>query len=67
MRFCSMVLTILLATLTSLTGQTKGPSVSFENTDRDVGKIPQGETIKQVFTFTNNGPGTLEILNVGHS
>ncbi len=27
-------------------------------------KVTQGETAKQVFTFTNKGSGTLEIMSV---
>ena len=47
--------------------QAKSPSLEINSTDIDVGKVTQGETIKHVFSFTNRGPGTLEILNVGHS
>jgi len=68
MRFHSAVLVWVLAVLACGTGQqAKSPSLEINSTDIDVGKVTQGETIKHVFSFTNRGPGTLEILNVGHS
>jgi hypothetical protein len=67
MRFYFAVLALILAVSTDVIGQTKRPSLFIENTSRDVGTVTQGETIKQVFQFTNKGDATLEILDVQHS
>jgi hypothetical protein len=48
-------------------GQAKGPLLQIEDISRDVGTVTQGETIKQIFAFSNKGSGALEILNVEHS
>ena len=68
MRFYTAVFVWMLAALACGTGrQSKAPLLEIEDTTRDVGKVTQGETILQVFSFTNKGPGTLEILHVMHS
>jgi hypothetical protein len=50
-----------------MAGETKGPSIQIENPTRNLGTFIQGEPIRQVFVITNEGSGTLEILNVAHS
>ena len=67
MRLCTVTLILMLAAFNDVPGQTKGPAIYFEKTSIDVGTIAQGETIKQVFTFTNKGSGTLQILDVAPS
>ncbi len=47
--------------MTAAVGQANKPSISFDAVSRDAGKVTQGETIRQVFTFTNKGNGTLVI------
>jgi hypothetical protein len=64
MRFCSAIFFCFLAGLSSVTGQSKTASIDFESQNRDSGKIMEGETIKQVFQFTNKGAGVLEIRSV---
>jgi hypothetical protein len=51
----------------ALWGQDKAPSMVFDNLVKDFGKVMQGETIKHVFSFSNKGSSTLEILSVGPS
>ena len=48
----------------SLSGQDKAPSMVFDNPIKDFGKVMQGEMIKHVFSFSNKGSSTLEILSV---
>jgi len=71
MRKCLTLLVLALATAAPAIGQSNiqsgSPAIHFENTNRDVGTVTQGETITQVFKFANKGPGTLQILNVAHS
>ena len=67
MRLFVSVLVLTFASLTNVVGQEKGPSIYMENSSRDLGKVTQGEVIKQVFTFSNKGSKTLEILDVAHS
>jgi hypothetical protein len=67
MRLLVSVLVWTVASLTNVIGQGKGPSISIENSSRDLGKVTQGEVIRQVFAFSNKGSGTLEILGVAHS
>jgi hypothetical protein len=52
---------------TSGLDQAKGPELQIDTINRDVGRVSQGEIIKQIFAFTNKGAGVLEILNVEHS
>ena len=66
-RLLASVLVWTVASLTNGVGQKKGPSISIENSSRDLGKVAQGEVIRQVFALSNKGSGTLEILGVAHS
>ena len=61
MRVNSAVFMWLLAGLAAALGQAKVPSINFDSTGMDAGKVTQGETIKQRFAFTNKGGATLEI------
>jgi hypothetical protein len=54
----------LIVGLTALSGQDKAPSIVFEDSVKDFGKVLQGETLKHVFSFSNKGSTTLEILSV---
>ncbi len=47
-----------------LAARQEGPSISFDNVAADFKKVTDGETIVQVFKFTNKGDATLEILGV---
>jgi len=67
MRICFAVLLFMPAAWTNAVGQAKSPSIYFESVNRDVGTIPQGEIIKQVFAFTNKGSAALEIKDVAYS
>lgn len=48
----------------ALSGQDKTPSMVFDNPVKDFGKVMQGETIKHVFSFSNKGSSTLQLLSV---
>jgi hypothetical protein len=54
----------VIAGLMALYGQGKAPSIIFDNPAKDFGKVMQGEMLKHVFSFTNKGTTTLEILGV---
>jgi hypothetical protein len=58
------VLAWILAIVAHVFGQTREPFIYFEQTSADFGAVRQGDTLKQVFRFTNRGSGTLEILRV---
>ncbi len=45
-------------------GQAKMPAISFDSVSRDVGRVTQGEVVRQVFSFINKGTGILEIKGV---
>jgi hypothetical protein len=64
MRLRSAILVCLLAGLATGVGQATMPSIDFDAISKDVGKITQGETVRQIFAFTNQGTGTLKILGV---
>jgi hypothetical protein len=64
MRKCLTVFVWMVAGLCVVAGQTGSPSIVFESTSRNQGKIAQGEIAKQVFAFRNEGTGTLEITSV---
>jgi hypothetical protein len=63
-RLCSAMWMCLIAGLMTLSGQDKAPSIVIDNPAKDFGKVTQGETIKHVFSFSNKGVATLEILSV---
>jgi hypothetical protein len=54
----------LIAGLISLSGQDKAPSIVVDNPVKDFGKVMQGEMIKHLFSFSNQGSAVLEILSV---
>jgi hypothetical protein len=64
MRYGPAILIWIVVGIVSVYGQAKKPSIVFDSITKDAGKVTQGETVKQVFTFTNKGSGTLEIINV---
>jgi hypothetical protein len=64
MRYGPAILIWIVVGMASVYGQAKKPSIVFDSITKDAGKVTQGETVKQVFTFTNKGSGTLEIINV---
>jgi len=64
MRYGPAILIWIVAGMASVYGQAKKPSIVFDSMTKNAGKVTQGETVKQVFTFTNKGSGTLEIINV---
>ncbi len=67
MRLYAAVLVLMLAAPACGTAETQRPSLEIQDTVRDVGRVIQGETIRQIFEFTNRGSATLEILDVAHS
>ena len=64
MRYGPAILVWTVVGMASVYGQAKKPSIVFDSITKEAGKVTQGETVKQVFTFTNKGSGTLEIINV---
>ena len=64
MRYGPAILIWIVVGMACVYGQAKKPSIVFDGITKDAGKVTQGETVKQVFTFTNKGSGTLEIINV---
>ncbi len=64
MRLFSIVILWMLAGIPPVSGQAKAPSIAFDNVSRDLGRITQGEAVRQVFSFSNKGSGTLEIISV---
>lgn len=64
MRYGPAILIWIMAGMASVSGQAKKPSIVFDSIIKDAGKVTQGETVKQVFTFTNKGSGILEIVSV---
>ena len=64
MRYGPAILIWIVAGIALVYGQAKKPSIVFDSMIKDVGKVTQGETIKQIFAFTNKGSGTLEIMSV---
>lgn len=63
MRYFAVILMLLFAGF-PLNGQANRPSIVFDASARDAGKVTEGEIAKQIFTFSNKGTGTLEIKNV---
>lgn len=49
---------------TAVPDQPRGPTISFESTVFDFGKINSGESVTHSFVFTNTGNQVLEILRV---
>jgi len=63
-RFCSALWILLLAGQTWLWGQDNAPFMAVDNSVKDFGKVMQGEMLKHVFGFSNQGSSTLEILSI---
>jgi len=63
-RFSILLCVLLMAGMTLLPAQDKRPAIAFDNQNKDLGKVTEGETIKHVFKFTNKGDAVLEILKV---
>lgn len=64
MRFCAAILIWIAAGLPLASGQAKRPVIAFDRVTMDAGTVTQGEIAKRVYTFTNKGTGTLDILRV---
>lgn len=58
------VWTILVIGFLPLFAQQKAPAIVFDSETKDLGKVQEGDEIKQLFKFTNKGQGQLEILHV---
>jgi hypothetical protein len=63
-RFYSTMWICLMASLTVHSGQDQASSIIFDHSEKDFGKVIQGETLKHVFIFTNKGSTVLEILGI---
>lgn len=63
MRRCAAILIWIVAGLPAAS-QAKKPSIVFDGISKDAGTVTQGETVKQLFTFTNEGTGILEVTGV---
>ena len=44
--------------------QEKAPTIVFDSMSKNFGTVNEGEPLKHVFTFTNKGTATLDILKV---
>jgi len=65
MRRCLVVLCVILVSGSfPLLAQQKTPRITFDSESRDLGKVWEGDDLKQIFKFTNKGDGQLEIFNV---
>ena len=65
MRRCLVALcAILVAGFVPLFARQKTPTIVFDSDSKDVGRVWEGDQLKQIFKFTNKGDGQLEILNV---
>ncbi|PYU96230.1 MAG: hypothetical protein DMG08_02770 [Acidobacteria bacterium] len=60
-RFSLLLSVTMVAGVVSLLALENAPSIAFESSTKDFGKITQGQVLKHVFKFTNKGTGTLEI------
>jgi hypothetical protein len=60
----SKILTIALVAISLMAFGQKKPTISFESTTHDLGKIPQNVAQKCKFTFTNTGNDSLKIIKV---
>jgi len=60
-RFSLLLSVTMVAGVVSLLALENAPSIAFESSTKDFGKITQGQVLKHVFKFTNKGSGTLEI------
>jgi hypothetical protein len=61
----SLIVTLSLVTLvTPAPAQDKPPTIAFESLTKDFGKVIEGQNLKHLFKFKNNGQGLLEILKV---
>jgi hypothetical protein len=56
-------LVIAAAGALPLRGFDNAPTIVFDSTTKDFGKVTQGETLKHIFKFTNKGNATLEIAS----
>jgi hypothetical protein len=56
-----------IAALLPRAAQAQGPSIAFDEVSKDVKTVTDGETIQQIFRFTNKGDATLEILGINPS
>ena len=63
-RFSTALWMFIVAGQTGLWGQDGAPSMIFEDSVKDFGRVLQGKMLNQVFSFSNQGSGTLEILDV---
>ena len=63
-RISVIISVLLIAGMTLLPAQDKRPAIAFDDRDKDLGKVTEGETIKHVFKFTNKGDAVLEVLKV---
>jgi hypothetical protein len=64
MRFFCVIFFCLLAGLPGSAVQSTASSIDFDGLVKDTGRIMEGETIRQIFKFTNKGTGILQILSV---
>ncbi len=66
-RLLFLILIVLAVAMPPLAAQGKGPNIAFDSITHNVGKIPEGDMIRDVFKFTNKGNATLEIISVDAS
>ncbi len=55
---------VLTAGFVPLSAGQNSPAIVFDSETKELGRVREGEDLKQVFKFTNKGQGQLEILNV---
>jgi hypothetical protein len=59
-----LICVLLIAGMTPMPAQDKHAAIAFDNQNKDLGKVTEGETIKHIFKFTNKGDAVLEVLKV---
>ena len=55
---------VMAAGFVPLPARQNSPAIVFDSETKELGRVREGEDLQQVFKFTNNGRGQLEILNV---
>jgi hypothetical protein len=58
------ILTCLTFASANYAGQGTAPSIAFEGSAKEFGKVAEGEVLTHVFNFTNEGKGPLHILKL---
>lgn len=63
-RITTLLCLLLIVSLVTILAQDKAPTIAFESLTKDFGRVIEGQGLKHIFKFKNNGQGLLEILKV---